>query len=103
MGSADWHGFAACGVKFATVTKFSYHVTLQHFSRVAADQPAVYCISMKGRPAPMVSGLARLPSTRRAGVRIFAITTFTSGILNLKSLEMIENAFILRNKHSKNR
>jgi hypothetical protein len=54
MWSADWHRFAALGVKFASVTKFSYRVMLQHFSRVAADQPAVDCISSKGRPAPMV-------------------------------------------------
>jgi hypothetical protein len=46
MGSADCHGFAARGVKFASVTKFSFRVTLQRFFlRVAADQPAVDCIS----------------------------------------------------------
>jgi hypothetical protein len=54
MGSADCNGFAARGVKFAFATKFSFRVTLERFSRVAADQPAVDCISRKGRPAPMV-------------------------------------------------
>jgi hypothetical protein len=54
MGSADCHGFAARGVKFASVTKFSFRVTLQRFSRVAAKQIAVDCISRRGRPTPMV-------------------------------------------------
>jgi hypothetical protein len=56
MGSADCHGFAGRGVKFASVTKFSFRVTLQHFSRAAADQTAVDYISRIGRPAPMVKG-----------------------------------------------
>jgi hypothetical protein len=41
MGSADCHGFAARSVKFASVNKFSFRVTLQRFSRVAADQTTV--------------------------------------------------------------
>jgi hypothetical protein len=57
-----------------------YRVTLQHFSRVAADKAAIDCISMKGRPAQMVTSHAA------AGVRIFAITTFTLGNLKFEKL-----------------
>jgi hypothetical protein len=62
IGLADLHGLAACGVRWSTVTKFSYRVTLQHFSRVAARTcftlpKQTHCFSVQCGPAPLGSWL----------------------------------------------